>query len=325
MHRRSAQERVTPITQGFKKGIGTMTNAGHHKLGRSRAVAAKVIFAAFQVLKEKGGELPGREVINEVEKRVHLDDWAKERYAKTGYVRWQSILHFFTIDCIKAGFLIKKRGTWYLTPEGEQALSLGEVGLLAAASQAYWKWRAENPKLKKTAEDDEATDEEAEQTIDIDQIEQQGSDSLKEYVILKTAYEFQDLIAALLRGMGYFTPFVAPPGKDGGVDIIAYRDPLGTVSPRIKVQVKHRQGAARVDEIRQLMGLLQKDGDVGMFISTTGFTSDAVNAARGSHVHVELIDLNRFIELWLNFYNKMTDDDKRELPLRAVYFLAPSE
>jgi hypothetical protein len=32
------------------------------------------------------------------------------------------------------------------------------------------------------------------------------------------------------------------------------------------------------------MGLLQKDGDVGMFVSSGGFTLDAKNTARGSHV-----------------------------------------
>jgi restriction system protein len=25
------------------------------------------------------------------------------------------------IDCIKAGFLVKKKGIWFLTPEGEDA------------------------------------------------------------------------------------------------------------------------------------------------------------------------------------------------------------
>lgn len=45
------------------------------KLSRSRELAAKVIFAALQILKEKGGEAPGRLVIVEVEKRVSLDDW----------------------------------------------------------------------------------------------------------------------------------------------------------------------------------------------------------------------------------------------------------
>ena len=56
--------------------------------------------------------------------------------------------------------------------------------------------------------------------------------------------------------MGYYTPFVAPRGKDGGIDIVAYRDPLGTQAPRMKVQVKHRGNTkASVKEVRELMGI----------------------------------------------------------------------
>ena len=139
----------------------------------------------------------------------------------------------------------------------------------------------------------------------------------------KTPYEFQDLTAALLRGMGYFTPFVAPAGKDGGVDIAAYRDPLGTSSPRIKVQIKHRDSPATVQELRQLMGVLQeKAGDVGLFISSGGFTADAKTTARTSSVHVELVDLPRFITLWQEFYQKLTDEDKTKLPLFPIYLMA---
>ncbi len=72
-----------------------------NQLSKSKALAVKVIFASLNILKERGGELSGREVIDEVERRVELDQWAKERYEKTGYVRWQSILHFYSIDCIK--------------------------------------------------------------------------------------------------------------------------------------------------------------------------------------------------------------------------------
>ena len=104
------------------------------KLSRSRKLAAKVIFAALQILKEKGGQAPGRDVIAEVENRVTLDEWARATYEKSGYVRWQSILHFFSFDCIKAGYLVRKKGVWYLTPEGENALTLGDVGLLKAAT-----------------------------------------------------------------------------------------------------------------------------------------------------------------------------------------------
>jgi restriction system protein len=294
------------------------------KLSRSRELAAKVIFAALQILKEKGGEAPSRDVIAEVERRVPLDDGAKATYEKSGYVRWQSILHFFSIDCIKAGYLIKKKGVWYLTAEGEGALKLGEVGLLNAAMAAYRRWRDENQPIE-TKEDQDVSDEGQQgQEATIHEIEQLAVEGLKKQVNLKNPYEFQDLVAALLRGMSYYTPFVAPHGKDGGVDVIAYRDPLGTVSPRIKVQIKHRDAPATVQEVRQLMGLLQKDGDVGIFVSTGGFTPDAKTTARGSHVHVELIDIDRFITLWQEFYLKLTDEDKSKLPLIPIYFYAPS-
>jgi len=70
--------------------------------------------------------------------------------------------------------------------------------------------------------------------------------------------------------------------------------------------------------------LLQKDGDIGIFISSGGFTSDAKTTARSSHVHVELIDLLRFINLWQEFYHKLTDEDKNRMPLIPIHFLAPN-
>jgi len=294
------------------------------RLSRSRELAAKVIYAALQILKEKGGQAPGRDVVAEVEKRVPLDEWARATYEKSGYVRWQSILHFFSIDCIKAGYLVKKKGVWYLTPEGESALQLGDAGLLKAAVAAYRKWKDEN-RPPEDAEDQDVSEEgQQSQEATIHEIEQLAIEGLNKEINQKNPYEFQELVAALLRGMGYYTPFVAPQGKDGGIDVIAYRDPLGTVSPRIKVQIKHRGAAASVQEVRQLMGLLQKDGDVGMFVSSSGFTPDAKSTARGSHVHVELIDLDRFIALWQEFYPKLTDEDKGLLTLVPIYFYAPS-
>lgn len=294
------------------------------KLSRSRELAAKVIFAALQILNEKGGQAPGREVISEVEKRVTLDDWAKATYEKSGYVRWQSILHFFSIDCIKAGYLVKKKGVWYLTPEGEIALKRGDVGLLNAATAAYRNWRNENQPAEAVEDQDVSDEGQQGQEATIHEIEQLAIEGLKKQINHKNPYEFQELVAALLRGMSYYTPFVAPKGKDGGIDVIAYRDPLGTVTPRIKVQIKHREASASVQEIRQLMGLLQKDGDVGMFVSSGGFTPDAKTTARSSHVHVELVDQDRFITLWQEFYPRLADEDKALLPLMPIYFYAPT-
>lgn len=301
---------------------------------RSRQLAAKVAFCALQVLVEKGGQAAGRDVILEIEKRLELDTWAKEVYEKSGYTRWKSILHFFSIDLIKAGFLVKKKGVWYVTNEGEAALKLGATGMLDKATEGYYIWREANPKNEKKKENSVVDDIESDyigdsnneqaQEATIQQMEQVAIDGLRQQINLKNAYEFQDLVAALLRGMNYYTPFIAPKGKDGGIDVIAYQDPLGVKSPRIKVQIKHRESTANVSEIRELMGLLQKEGDVGLFISTGGFTSDAKAAARTSHVHVELIDFDRFVALWQEFYDKLNDEDKDRLRLRPVYFYEPS-
>ena len=291
----------------------------------TRRVAAKVVHAAFEILRENGGEMRSRDMPQLIEERVELDGWAKERYETSGNVRWQTFLHWFTVDCVKAGFLVKKSGTWYLTPEGEEAIALGPRGLLDEATRLYREWDAERKTVEAGAMDEAVISEEDADVVTMDQIEELANASLEKHITAKNAYEFQDLAAALLRGMGYFTPFVSPKGKDGGVDVIAYRDPLGTVSPRIKVQVKHRKDPTGVQDIRQLMGILQKDGDVGIFISTSGFSKDAGDAARGSHVHVELIDMARFIELWQEYYPKMDDEDKALMPLAPVYFLAETE
>jgi len=290
--------------------------------GRSRLLAADLIHAAMRILRDNGREMPIRELMARVEKDVDLSEWAKERFVKSNYIRWESILHFYSIDCVKAGYLVKKKGVWYLTPEGDEAIKLGPANLLDSATRAYRKWRAEQANDATTETADIAAEE---TSMAFEEVEQVAMSGLEGYINDQNAYEFQDLVAALLRGMGYYTPFVAPRGKDGGVDVLAYRDPLGTQSPRIQVQIKHRGAAASVQEIRQLMGLLQKEGDVGIFVSTGGFTPDAKTTARGSHVHVELIDLSRFIALWQEFYDKLTDEDKSLMPLTPIYFLAKKE
>ena len=157
-------------------------------------------------------------------------------------------------------------------------------------------------------------------------LEDEAPAGITEYIAAKNAYEFQDLVAALLRAMGYYTPFVAPRGKDGGIDIMAYQDPLGTTAPRIKVQVKHKPTAAvPVDDIRSLKGIISRDGEVGLFVTSGRFTADAESFARSADVHIRLIDLNDFVALWQEFYGKLNDEDKSFLPLQAIYFLGPAE
>jgi restriction system protein len=300
-------------------------------LSLSSQSVSKTLFSTFSILKAAGGQLPGRDVIQKLRETVEFTDWEKQIYEKTGYVRWESILHFYTVDCQKAGFLRKNKGVWYLTEEGEKAIAAGPTKLLELAKQAYTKWKAENKESKPiNGKDSEPPELEENQTqtqkANLDQLEEQAIAGIKDYINTKNPYEFQDLVAALLRAMKYHTPFISPKGKDGGLDIVAYTDPLGAMVPRLKIQVKHKPGAAvPVDDIRSLTGLLNKDGDVGLFVTSGNFTAEAQRSARESHRHIKLIDIDDFIALWVEFYSLLTDEDKNLLPLHPICFLGSND
>ena len=302
---------------------------GIEKLSPSIQSAARTVYTAFEILKEEGGELSGKEVIEKIPQRIELSEWETTRYEKSGYIRWQSILHFYTIDCSKAGYLRKQKGIWYLTEEGEKALELGAVKLLESASKKYRSWDKERKKdVEEDIEEIIETGDETEKILkaNIEQLENQALDGIKKYIGNLNPYEFQDLVAALLRAMGYHTPFISPKGRDGGLDIIAYQDPLGATTPRIKVQVKHRPDASiSVDDIRSLIGLLNKDGDIGLFVTSGRFTSESERFSRDSHIHVKLIDIDNFIQLWIDFYQKLSDEEKNLLPLYPIYFLGVND
>ena len=130
-------------------------------------------------------------------------------------------------------------------------------------------------------------------------------------------YEMQDFVAALPRRVRYVTPFIAPKGRNEGIDVVAYQDPLGANHPRIKVQVKHRENPASVQKIRELAGLLGKERDIGIFVSIGGFTKDAKDLQRTAHVHIETIDADRFALLWQDFYGRLQDEDRELLRMRS--------
>lgn len=285
-------------------------------------IAAKCMRAAMQILQKNGDGMPSRQLMNEVEKTVKFSDWEKEPTSKGG-IRWQNVYHFTSVDYVVAGFIVKKNGSWYITPEGEAVLKKSDTDVQSLAVAAYRKWRKEK-EIDATQEEieDDAT---KENILNLEELEETALNGIREYIRTKNPYEFQDLVAALLRAMNYHTPFIAPKGKDGGVDVIAYVDPLGATTPRIKVQVKHYPDTPiAAKEIRSLVGIL-RDGDIGLFVTSGTFSPAAKQEAITSKEYVKLIDGDELITLWQQYYTKMSDEDKNRLPLRYIAFLGSNE
>jgi restriction system protein len=299
------------------------------ELAPSKRSAVKSISTAFNILKENGGEMQRKLLIEEMTKRIDFEEWETERYKSNGQLKWLTIFLFYTIDCIKAGWLIKNKGKWFLTPEGEAAIKLGPVALLENASKAYREWKAHEPKESTKGVDEKDVDisDEQIQKATLDELEAQAIDGIGEYLEGIDEYKFQKIAAVLLKTMGLYIEHIAPPGPDGGIDIIAFKDPLGFEKPRIKVQVKNYIAKNKIDikPIRELKGLLNANEHIGIFITSSYFTKDAEMFARQSDIHIKLIDRDAFIELWQINYHKMNDEEKALLPLHPIYFLGSFE
>lgn len=291
----------------------------------------KVVLGELQAA---GGEERLGLLLNRAGAKLRLSEYEKATYEKSGYIRWRAIVHFYSITCVKAGYILKSGGRWRLTEEGTKALKLPAGEFIQSAVSKYRAWRSRQPlperepqhgeDLKTEAESIENPDAVVRQTA-YEQASEQARSEIEDHINEILPYDFQKLVAALLVGMGYHVPRVSPPGPDGGVDVVAYRDPLGVSSPRLKVQVKHRDQKITVKEVRELEGLLRKEGDIGLIVSSGGFTAEAEREIRSSTKHIETMDLDRLITLWEKHYDSIPEAGRTLLPLVKLSFLAPEE
>jgi restriction system protein len=279
----------------------------------------------FDLLLKCPDGLQAKEALAQLAAVTELTPYESGTY-DTGARRFEKIIRFATINCVKAGWMAKEKGRWRVTDAGKEAherLADGEK-FMREAARLFRLWRA-----NQSTGDDETegtgTVDPTSQTASVtfEEAEEQAWGEIENCLRTMPPYEFQNLVAELLRAMGYHVSWIAPPGPDGGIDIVAWSDPLGTRPPRIKVQVKRQGKVIDVDGLRSFMALLGND-DAGLFVSIGGFTKYAAEEARTQETRkVTLIPLELLFDLWVEHYSRLSDDARRRLPLRPIYFLAP--
>lgn len=290
----------------------------------SKRRTGEFIRILYGILKTQPEGMRAAEALAQLEKKVTLTDYEASDY-ESGGRRFERIVRFGTIVHVKAGWLVKEKGVWSLTPDGEAALEKypDPEQFQRAAGKLYRKWKSAQPT---TDLDDDEDVSEGSATITLEQAEEMAWAEIESFLAKMPPYEFQELVAALLKAMGYHVAWVAPPGKDGGIDVVAFNDPLGTRPPRIKAQVKRNAGSARIDVsgLRSFMAVLNDD-DVGLYVALSGFTRDAELEARNSHRRVTLLDALALVELWTTHYQNLDETARQRLPLRPVWFLATDD
>lgn len=282
------------------------------------------IAAVLTALKANPDGMLARDAIAVAAEALVLSEFELGEY-KNGGRRFDKLVRFDTIEAVKTGWMTKDSGLWEITDEGAKALKLypDPGDLSRAAQKGYANWKSQQPDDEPPADDDtDPTDEELAQGVTLEQAEEDATGTIREHLSALDPYDFQELVKHLLIGMGYRVSWVAPPGPDGGVDLLAHTDPIGSDGRRIKVQVKREQGKTDPKTLRSFMSALHQ-GDVGVFVTLGGFTAAAESEARNSETkRIMLIDFGDLLRLWCEYYDRIKPEGQRLLPIRFVPFLS---
>ena len=266
----------------------------------------RVIF--IRLWKERAG-LPVGDILMYIPEAIPLTEYEISNFPSTRTPRYERAIRLATTPYVKAGWIEKNRGRWLLTDEGKQACkSFPTVEeFYQEAGRLYNDWRQSRSLLALITEE----------------AEEKAWEQIRSYLQEMRPYEFQGLVGDLLKAMGYHLAWVAPPEKERGlVNFVIYVDSLGLSIPRIKVHILHSGQPVLLEGLKAFMSVLGPE-DAGIFISSGGFTNNVMEEAQvqGSS-RISLVDLETFFDLWVEYYDKLTDTGRQRFPLKPIHFLS---
>ncbi|WP_374594640.1 restriction endonuclease [Aquabacterium sp.] len=265
-----------------------------------------------------GGQLRRRDLLKAIEQAVPLDAWALEGLENSGVPRWHKIFGFSSVGMGKAGWVVKERGIWRITPAGRALLAspLEPRAYLTELTSRYQEWKSSQIATTTSGEAANATDagpldeglllaapeERIEQTLKL-----AHEDLAAELISTVKSCDpefFERLVVKLLLKMGYGGSHqeagqAVGRSGDGGIDGVINEDRLGLDA--IYIQAKRWEGSVGEGPIRDFKGALDAKGaHKGVFITTSTFTPAAVQAARNSRSYrIVLIDGARLAQLMI--------------------------
>jgi len=181
----------------------------------------ELIRGVFEILKKHPDGYPAKDLLRDLEAVVPPTEFEKGAFPTMPNVRrYDRIVRFGTISFVKAGWLVKDKGLWSISETGLKAYEKfrDPEEFAREADRLYRQWRKEQPdEPEQTVE----TSEGASAVATLEEAEESAWSELESYLSSMNPFDFQNVVAGLLDGMGYHVAWIAPPGPDKGIDIIA--------------------------------------------------------------------------------------------------------
>jgi restriction system protein len=263
----------------------------------------------LELLWNKPEGMPANEILAFLPELTPLTDYEKGYSPSTNIPRYERIVRLTTIPLEKAGWLVKSnKGNWCLSEEGRQACRR-----FPNVQEFY------NEAIKLL---DEAKQSVPSYMMVAEEAQEKAWEQIQKYLQEIHRTEFQNLIVDLLTAMGYHIIWIAPPEKSRGqIDIIIHVDPISAKGPRILIQVKHKGQAITMEGLKNFLSALGSN-DFGLLVSSGGFTRDVKDEIRNEAFQkLTIWDLEKFFDLWVRYYDHLSQEARNRLPLKAIEFL----
>ena len=276
---------------------------------------SEILRLVFDLLWFEPQGLYASEIMRYIQASVPLTDFETGYYPFAPYSpRFEVIIRIGTIPLVRAGWLEKtKQGRWFITDTGREACARynNAEEFFEESVRLFLEWRSsEKNRLAQLS------------TNSFNYALENAWEQIREYIDALELRELRALVGELLKALGcHITWTASGSDKNDLIDLICYMDPLGINSPRIAVHIANKNQVATIEGLMAFMESMQPQ-DVGIFISFGGITSSLKEyQLNQTDNQIRLIDLETFVNLWVENIDRIDQEYRNKFPLRPVYFL----
>jgi restriction system protein len=167
----------------------------------------------LRILLDQPEGLAAKEVLQRMEQVVPPTDFEKTDYPNNpGVRRFEKMVRFATIAPVKAGWLVKDKGKWYLTEDGKKAYSnySDPEKFRREATRLFYQWKDKQPKEIPEADLEEASSVVngiANPSSTFDEADETAWSEIEQYVQVMNPFDLQRLVAAnYFERWGFMSP-----------------------------------------------------------------------------------------------------------------------
>jgi restriction system protein len=263
------------------------------------------------VAEQKEINNPRSKLVPIIKDRMGFSDTEASEKLESGGFRLPNRVGWALTYLKKSGLVtFPKRGTVKISETGQQFL-IEHPGPIAPKDlerfSGYMEFKAGNNKGEKSEEstsDFEQIDPEEKINLGFREIKNALIGELRDKLLELTPMQFEELVLALVRGLGYglSTGSIEHTGGSGdfGIDGIVHLDRLGL--DKIYLQAKRYKETNKIgsSEIQKFFGALKgHHASKGIFITTSSYQNSALEYAKSVSDTLVLIDGNKLAELMI--------------------------